>query len=77
MTLSKKPVLCVDTKIICIFKLSFQKTRKKILIFFVHNSGLSSQGTEEPYKQSDHPGSRANGSEETCAENWKSEEKHQ
>lgn len=36
-------VLCMDTKIICLFKLSFQKTRKKILIFSVHNPGLSAR----------------------------------
>lgn len=74
MAVGRKPVLCVDTKIICLFKLSFQK---KMVIFSVPNPGLSSQSTEEPHKQSDHPGTRTNGSEQTCAVNWKSEEKHQ
>lgn len=77
MAVSRKPVLYVETKIICPFQLSLQKTRKKIVMFSVRNPGLSSQGTEEPYKQSNHPGTRTNGSEQTCAVNWKSEEKHQ
>lgn len=77
VAVNRKPVLCVETKTICLFQLCCEKTRKKILLFSMHDSGPSGQGTEDQYKLSDHPGMRTNGSEQTCAVNWKSEEKYQ
>lgn len=68
--------MCGDQDNLSFFQLSCEKTRKKILMFSMHNPGPGGRGTEEQYKLSDHPGTRANGSEQMCAVNWESEEKH-
>lgn len=69
-------VLCMDTKIICLFKLSFQKTRKKILIFSVHNPGLSARVQKSHIRRVTILAQEQMALNKRAA-NWNSEEKHQ